>query len=222
VTGYFAEASSIPGSDMSDLRAFMAGRMVFDPSLDVDELLQEFVETFYGGGAAAKRVGEYIRLISTAYATANTSVDFTGRAWSGGVNGLEERYCGHGPNSSVFGNETLLRAAALLKQAKQAASEPKFQQRIAIDSMHLQYVLLVRWDSLRANATATRTLWPAQETKEAEFELFAAAYNASGITGFKEMRKYPPRCGGLSPCWTGMEMTLASFRAELFPQEQQE
>eukprot|EP01051_Picozoa_sp_SAG22_P005699 SAG22_NODE_347_length_11873_cov_15.313997_3_plen_1456_part_00 len=217
VTGYFAEASSLPGSDMNDLRAFMAGRMVFDPSLDVDELLREFLETYYGGGAAAHSVGKYTKLISTAYATANTSVDFTGQAWSGGVNGLEKRYCGHGPNSSVFANETVLRATALLNHAMQAASEPKFQQRIAIDLMHLQYVLLVRWDSLRANATATRTPWPAHETKEAEFELFAAACNASGILGFKEMRKYPPRCGGLSPCWTGMEMTLASFRAELFP-----
>ena len=118
---------------------------------------------------------------------------------------------------SYFGNETLLRGAALLTGALKAVTEPTHQARIAYDLMHLQYVLLVRWDSLRLNATATKTPWPVHDTKAEEFQAFVTAYNASGIqTGFTEVRKYPPRCHGASPCWTTMKMTLASFHAELF------
>ena len=117
---------------------------------------------------------------------------------------------------SVFGNETLLSGAALLKKALKTATKPEYKDRVAYDLMHLQYVLLVRWDSLRINATATKTEWPLHSTKEAEFEQFAAAYNASGIVSFTEERKYPPRCHGLSPCWTARTMTLRSFYTELF------
>ena len=82
--------------------------------------------------------------------------------------------------------------------------------------MHLQYCILVRWDSLRQHAHATGTPWPLHDTKDAEFESFASAYNDSGIVSFTETRKYPPRCHGLSPCWTPMKMTLQSFHDELF------
>jgi hypothetical protein len=218
IQGYFAEGSSLPNPDMGDLRVFLAGRMTFDPSLDIQPLLEDFLHTYYGGGVATESVGKYIKLISGAYATANTSLDFMGRPWQ---SALERKYLKYGPNSSTFGNETLLRGATLLNRALAAAHAPHYKQRIAIDLMHLQYVLLVRWDSLRANATAMRTPWPAQDSREAEFELFARAFNASGITSFTERRKYPPRCHGLSPCWTAIEMTLASFRAELFPRHRQ-
>ena len=66
---------------------------------------------------------------------------------------------GGAPNSSFFGNETLLAGATLLTDALKAATEPHHKERLAYDFMHLQYVLLVRWDSLRLNATAMETPW---------------------------------------------------------------
>ena len=65
--------------------------------------------------------------------------------------------------------------------------------------VYLQYVILVRWDSLRLLATTTHTPWPVHSTKEEEFESFATAYNVSGIKSFTETRKHPPSCGGASP-----------------------
>ena len=214
VTGYFAEGNGVPGSDFADLRVFLAGRMAFDTTLDIEKLLAEFLDNYYGGGEVAKKVGKYIKLISAAFATANHSIDFTGKV----MEPLEARYLGSGPNSSVFGNETLLAGAALLTAARTAAVEPTYQHRVDLDLMHLQYVILVRWDSLRLNATAMHVPWPLHDSKEAEFKLFAAAYNTSGIRSFSEYRKYPPRCGGLSPCWTRRSMTLATFHTELFGQ----
>jgi hypothetical protein len=213
VTGYFAEGNGVPGSDMADLRVFLAGRLTFDATLDIDKLLADFLDIYYGGGETTKNIGKYIKLISAAFATANHSIDFTGKM----MDPLEARYLGSGPNSSVFGNDTLLAAAVLLTDARKAAVEPHFQHRVDLDMMHLQYVILTRWDSLRLNAKKMKVPWPVHDSKEAEFDSFAAAYNTSGIRSFKETRKYPPRCGGHSPCWTGMQMSLASFRAEMFP-----
>ncbi len=90
VTGYFAEGSAIPGADMHDLRVFLAGRLTFNASLSVDELVESFLHEYYGGGVSAQKVGEYIKLISTAFQTANRSLDFTGRP----MDPLEARYLG--------------------------------------------------------------------------------------------------------------------------------
>ena len=82
--------------------------------------------------------------------------------------------------------------------------------------MHLQYVILVRWDSLRVNATAMQKPWPLHDTKAEEFAVFAAAYNTSGIRSFTEHRKNPHQSPGIPKPYLKVEMTLASFHAELF------
>jgi hypothetical protein len=213
VTGYFAEGATWPGSDMIDLRVFLAARLTFNASLDIDKLVAQFLQTYYGGGAAAVSVHKYIKLMSSAFQTGNRSVDYTGRSWG---DAKAAHQLGLGPNSSFYANDTLLTGATLLTDALKAAAEPLHQERIAYDLMHLQYVVLVRWDSLRLNATAMHRAWPLQKTKEEEFKAFAAAYNNSGISstiGWTEERKCPP--GSAHP-WVAQKMTLASFHAELF------
>ena len=209
VRGYFAEGDTFPGTDMADLRVFLAARMTFDATLDIDHLVAEFLENYYGGGAAAAKVGQYIKLIDSAHLTGNTSVDFTGRV----LPAKDVHKLGGGPNSSLFANETLLAGATLLTDALKAATEPQHKEQVAHDLMHLQYVLLVRWDSLRLNATAMRKPWPLHDTKVEEFAAFATAYNASGITHFTETRKMPD---GHGHRYSSVSMTLASFHAELF------
>jgi hypothetical protein len=208
VKGYFAEGSTEPGSDMVDLRVFLAARLTFNASLDIDTLVGEFLETYYGGGAAAQSVGKYIRLMAMAFQTGNRSVDFTGRV----MDPREARACGLGPNSSFFANDTLLTGAELLTDALKAATEPRYRERIAYDFMHLQYVLLVRWESLRINATAMHKPWPLHDSKADEFEVFAAAYNSSDIQWFTEQTRVPVN----SHRYEEKRMTLASFHAELF------
>jgi hypothetical protein len=52
-----------------------------DASLDVETLVAEFLEAYYGGGEAAAGLSKYIHLMATAFATGNRSVDFTGRPY---------------------------------------------------------------------------------------------------------------------------------------------
>ena len=58
-------------------------------SLDVDDLLESFLNEYYGE-RPAQRIAKYIKLIETAFQTANHSVDFTGRL----MDKLEARYTG--------------------------------------------------------------------------------------------------------------------------------
>jgi len=207
-TGYFAEGSGIPGADMCDLKTYLAGRMAFDPTLDENALLSNFTEAYYE--AASVHMGKYVELMADAFAHHNRSNDCFGAPLSA----LERKSIG--PTNAIFANETVLQAAALLSVALQAASEPRVRDRVAFDRMHLQYVLLKRWESLRDFAARTQAAWPAAASKQEEFEAFAAAYNGSGIRSFAEMKKDPARCGGALPCWTATQMTLGQFRQELF------
>ena len=103
VRGYFAEGSTFPGTDMADLRVFLAARMTFDVTLDIDTLVAEFLETYYGGGTAAANVGKYIKLISTGFQKGNRSIDFTGRVVYP-LGSKAAHLLGGGPNSSFFAN----------------------------------------------------------------------------------------------------------------------
>ena len=201
---------------MADLRVFLAARMTFDATLEIDHLVAEFLENYYGGGTAAAKIGKYIKLMTTAYQKGNRSVDFTGRILP---SPKEAHLLGGGPNSSIFANETLLAGATLLTDALRAATEPQHKERVAYDLMHLQYVLLVRWDSLRLNSTAMEKPWPLHDTKEEEFAAFAAAYNVSGIRTFTEHRvnpRYGPKNPHETQRYIKVSTTLASFHAELF------
>ena len=46
IRGYFAEGWTWPGADMADLRVFLAGRMTFDATLDIDHLVAKFLENY--------------------------------------------------------------------------------------------------------------------------------------------------------------------------------
>ena len=54
VKGYFAEGWTWPGADMADLRVYLAARMTFDATLDIDHLAAEFLDNYYGGGVVRK------------------------------------------------------------------------------------------------------------------------------------------------------------------------
>ena len=157
----------------------------------------------------AAKVAKYIKLIDTAHLEGNKSVEFDGRV----LPAHDVHKLGGGPNSSIYANETLLTGATLLTDALKAATEPQHKERVAYDLMHLQYVILVRWESLRLNASAMGKPWPLHDTKAEEFEAFSAAYNASGMHSFTETRKMPD---GHGHAFSSVPMTLASFRAELF------
>ena len=74
VTGYVAFGNEFR-PDMVDLMAFLSGRLMFNATLDVDTLLAEFLDEYYGGGETSANVGKYIKMMASSFAAANYSVD---------------------------------------------------------------------------------------------------------------------------------------------------
>ena len=116
----------------------------------------------------------------------------------------------------MLDNATVLAAAAHLKQAELAVDglDSRFQVRAARALIAVQFVALVRWVELRAFASATHAVWPLAATIEAEFDLFASAFNASGLTKFKyRVEQGRWSCPG---CPEGtITFNLTSFRYEI-------
>ena len=96
-----------------------------------------------------------------------------------------------------------------MKQAELAvaALDGRFQRRASRALIAVQFVALVRWQELRAFANASSASWPLAATIEAEFELFATAFNASGLTKFT----YRPMHKGT------LTFNLSSFHDEIMP-----
>ena len=80
----------------------------------------------------------------------------------------------------VYANDTLLAAASALSAAKKAAAPGEtFQLRLSQAMMNIQWVMLQRWQELRAHATATNQAWPLSASLATEFERFSAALTFS-------------------------------------------
>lgn len=79
----------------------------------------------------------------------------------------------HGITNAIYGNRTLLSAAAALSAAKQAAAPGElYQLRLSQAIVNVVWVILQRWDELKHFATANAIAWPLSDAKEAAFAVF--------------------------------------------------
>ena len=102
-----------------------------------------------------------------------------------------------------------------MRTAATAATVPRHRQRVDDALMHVQYVVLLRWEGLRSFAQRHDVPWPLSETKQEEFALFAASFNRSADLpqkGFKHFIQTDHGGTKLPPC------DLQCFHAELFGQ----
>ena len=167
VKGYYGEGWPHPGVDMIDLKTYVASRTAFDPSLDTDGLITEFCNHFYSP-SAAPHVREYMQVMATAFTTANSSLDYKGKPLSGDPS----RH--RGITNAIFGNRTLLSAAAALSAAKAAAAPGQiYQLRLSQAMLNVIWVMTQRWEELQRFATANGIAWPLPKTKEAAYDEFA-------------------------------------------------
>lgn len=61
VKGVFSQGSGETYSDMAELKSYLMAKLLWNPSLDIDSLMTDFLEGYYG--RASKYVKQYIELI---------------------------------------------------------------------------------------------------------------------------------------------------------------
>ena len=160
VTGIFQEgAYQSPGSDLMELKDYLSTRMMWDPSQDDRQVIDQFLRLYYGGAAP------HVRLyMDTIHAAAVDTSYFMRKSF---------------PVDAAFLTPiALLTSAASFTEGRAAVSGVELE-RLGRAAMSLYYVVLMRWAELRSFAQAEQINWPLEPTMEAAFAYFAANYNAT-------------------------------------------
>ncbi|OJF96342.1 hypothetical protein AX761_15825 [Rhizobium sp. 58] len=126
VNGYMGEGSfNTPGAEFSALRAWMISRLLWDPQQDVNALVDEFCNLYYGPAAPA--IKEYIRFYH----------DKIGRT----DDVLAEKTT---VDMDMFDAEFVKRADALFDTAETSVRGTAYEARVQEARMPVDYVILLR------------------------------------------------------------------------------
>ncbi|MCL5986023.1 MAG: DUF4838 domain-containing protein [Actinobacteria bacterium] len=145
VQGIFEEGNhNSPGGEFAELRAWLLAKLLWNPYLDTDMLIADFLKGFYG--AAAPFIHEYIKLMNN-------------KAWKAGYRigcGLEE------PIAEFLNHPgTIIQAIELFDSAEMAVqTNPEVLLRVLLARLPVDYVNIVQWASLRRVARTSGLLYP--------------------------------------------------------------
>jgi hypothetical protein len=210
--GYMAQGGTIypPGTDLHELKTYVSARLLWNSTLDPLREMAEFLVLYYGevGAAAVKLYMD----------TMIGSIDEVGfcRADDG-------RSLGFPPTAPFLTPEAVLTAANgfadVLGRRRQQQQEGEEQEapwqhqeqlsakhrfRLERAAMSINWVVLVRWDELRAFANRTGFPWPLLDDK-----------NASFYEGFEQIGNETERVLGRSRDSLGAK-PLSWYREQVF------
>jgi hypothetical protein len=159
------------GSEMAEMRAWILGRLLWNPALDAVRLKEEFLRGYYG--QAAGLVSEYLLLMERA------------------VLGAGDRLgCYSPPEAKFLSLDTLREAWRILQKAeKKARHNAVLAARIRRVQMPVAYVGLVRWEALQKEAQERRLDWPWPAARENLLNWFLEAAQSEGVTMISEWQK---------------------------------
>ncbi|HEY8458271.1 MAG TPA: DUF4838 domain-containing protein [Actinopolymorphaceae bacterium] len=167
IQGYFGEGAwNAAGTELSYLRAWVISRLLWDPTLDADTLIREFVNGYYG--KAGPFVYEYLTVLRQSMLATNTALPC---------------YTTVGAGYLTF--DAMRRADELLEKAERAVRhDAKLRKHVLALRLGADYVILVRANEYVRTAEAEGIPWDpdlSNRVKRFEVELEAA-----GLTQYAE------------------------------------
>lgn len=162
--GYFGEHSNdSSGADFADLRIWVLSRLLWDPSLDVDELIRDFLGGYYGPAAPA--VYRYMQLMAR-------SVEETGTYL---------RTSRQSVGAAYLGFEAIRQADALMSEAAAAvAHDDTYRRHLSNVRLGVDFVALMRRAEFSYLSERDGIGWsPDTDVRMARFE---SAYTETGVT----------------------------------------
>ena len=194
VRGIFEEGSyGTPGGDMQALKAYVIGRMLFDISLNPDDLITQFLDGYFGAAAP------FVRLYMDAY---HGAIADTGYYMHENV-----------PVTAAYVTPiaTITSAQAFKDALAATAHDPVRQGRVHVAKVSVYYVLLLRWDEMKSFAGAHAIPWPVETEKLAAWNEFERMWEKIGIKSeqesgcdikcFRAKVFNAPHCNGVCTSW---------------------
>lgn len=169
VKGIFEQgAYTTNGAEMAELRAWVLAKLLWDPSRDGQELIDEFIAGYYGPA------GPYIK----AYLKVTHDAVEAGEDWLG----CFEKY-----TAKFLSFETLSEGWAHLKAAEAAVKDDTdLLFRVQVAQLPTMYTFMMRWDEMREKAEESGADWPMPEAIKTAYEHFMKIAKKKNITRLNE------------------------------------
>ena len=173
VTGIFEQgATGTPGAEMGDLRAWVLAKLLWDPKLDDQKVIDEFLGGYYG--AAGKHVRAYIDTIHDVMQA-----------------GGQPLGCYEEPDRKFMNAETLVKAWSHLKDAEAAvAKDPELTQRVRVAQMPMMYAFMIRWADMKKQAEKHGVAWPMGDDPQAVLKDYKIRAAKIGIKRVSEQATF--------------------------------
>jgi hypothetical protein len=165
------------GSEMSEMRAWVLARLLWNPNLDDRKLIDEFLDGYYGKGPA-RHIRAYLKLMADA-----------ARGFYMG--------CFTSPAAPYLSYKVLTKAEKLMQQAEEAAPNADIRWRVRQARLPVWYAWLVRWSALRRDCLKTGGEWPVPTSRKALADTWLATATGPGPKGWSRMTHVNE--GGLTP-----------------------
>ncbi|RKN70603.1 DUF4838 domain-containing protein [Paenibacillus ginsengarvi] len=158
--GYFGElivGTTAPiSTGLTDLRAWVGAKLLWNPNLDYRELIDEFVNGYYG--EAAPYMSQYMELLHQAFAQS------------------EDKLTISTPITSSFLSFDLMRQIdGLFAQAAAATSNPVYLNHVQRTRIEVDYTILMRYVDYMMEAQRRNIVWdPDFDNRYARFKTYTA------------------------------------------------
>ena len=172
VKGIFEQgAYNTNGAEMAELRAWVLAKLLWNPTRDGQELVDEFIAGYYG--PAGPHIKAYLQVKHDAV---EASEDWLG--------------CFSQHTAKFLSFETLSKGWAQLKAAEAAVrDDPDLRFRVQVAQLPAMYTFMMRWDEMREKADAAGAHWPMPDSIEATYEQFMRVARKKNITRLDEWNK---------------------------------
>jgi len=141
------EESDTPGCEMPELRAWLMAKMMWNPYLDAQDLIEEFCRGYYG--PMGEQILAYVNLMHDAVEASGDYLNLSSP-----------------PDAKFLSIENLTKAWQLLDEAEGAANgHPAYLARLRNPRESVLYAFVSAYERLREEAEQTGTEWPLPESK---------------------------------------------------------
>ncbi len=169
VKGIFEQgAYTTNGAEMAELRAWVLAKLLWDPTRDGQELIDEFIAGYYC------LAGPYIK----AYLKVTHDAVEASEDWLG---------CFEKQTAKFLSFETLSKGWAHLKAAEAAVKDDTdLLFHVQVAQLPAMYTFMMRWDEMREKAEASGAAWPMPDSIQETFEQFMEIAKKKNITRLNE------------------------------------
>jgi len=156
------------GSEMAELRAWVLAKLLWNPALDGQKLIDEFIQGYYG--PAAPYIKAYLNVTHDA-------VEASGD-WLGCFSEHTAKFLSFEMLSKGWGHLTAAEAAV--------QNDPNLLLRVQVAQLPVMYTFMMRWNEMCEKAAAAGAAWPMPESIQDTFARFLEVAKKKNITRLNE------------------------------------